>query len=123
MQTLTTTIHTHKPNYGIPSFFTQNPNLKTPNLKPNYSVRANHVQINCRGNGVEVSVTGNRRLIPFSFSGEKEFDVATLGNLCVDVVLSVPKLPPLGFDERKDYMEQLSNSPPDKVVLGFFRFC
>ncbi|XP_076951175.1 uncharacterized protein LOC143624382 [Bidens hawaiensis] len=114
MQTLTTTINTHKPNYGIPSFFTQNPKLKNPNLKPNYAVRSNHVQINCRGNGVEVSVNGNRRLIPFSFSGEKEFDVATLGNLCVDVVLNVPKLPPLGFDERKDYMEQLSNSPPDK---------
>ncbi|KAK6940719.1 Carbohydrate kinase PfkB [Dillenia turbinata] len=46
--------------------------------------------------------------------GVKDVDVATLGNLCVDIVLNVPELPPATFDERKAYMEQLSASPPDK---------
>lgn len=45
---------------------------------------------------------------------DKEFDVATLGNLCVDIVLNVPKLPPNSREERKAYMDELSKSPPDK---------
>ncbi|KAL0419805.1 UNVERIFIED_CONTAM: putative fructokinase-6, chloroplastic [Sesamum radiatum] len=45
----------------------------------------------------------------------KDIDVATLGNLCVDVVLSVPILPPKPLDERKAYMEELAKSPPDKI--------
>ncbi|KAK2970170.1 hypothetical protein RJ640_019638 [Escallonia rubra] len=44
----------------------------------------------------------------------KEYDVATLGNLCVDVVLNVPELPPPSRQERKAYMDELSKSPPDK---------
>ncbi|GLU03629.1 hypothetical protein SLE2022_208180 [Rubroshorea leprosula] len=44
----------------------------------------------------------------------KTIDVATLGNLCVDIVLNVPELPPPSRDARKAYMEQLSASPPDK---------
>ncbi|KAG6434909.1 hypothetical protein SASPL_106553 [Salvia splendens] len=47
--------------------------------------------------------------------GVKEIDVATLGNLCVDIVLSVPELPPKPLDERKAYMDELSKSPPDKL--------
>lgn len=49
-------------------------------------------------------------------------DVATLGNLCVDVVLSVPSLPPAEKKERMKYMEKLSASPPDKASprLAFF---
>ncbi|KAI4349428.1 hypothetical protein L6164_010018 [Bauhinia variegata] len=46
--------------------------------------------------------------------GLKDVDVATLGNLCVDIVLTVPQLPPPSFDERKAFMERLSESPPDK---------
>ncbi|CAL5353686.1 unnamed protein product [Camellia sinensis] len=46
--------------------------------------------------------------------GVKDIDVATLGNLCVDVVLNVPNLPPDSFEERKAYMDLLSKSPPDK---------
>lgn len=42
----------------------------------------------------------------------KTVDVATLGNLCVDIVLNVPKLPPPSRDARKAFMEQLSSSPP-----------
>ncbi|XP_010278096.1 PREDICTED: fructokinase-1-like isoform X2 [Nelumbo nucifera] len=44
----------------------------------------------------------------------KEVDVVTLGNLCVDIVLNVPKLPPASFEERRTYMEQLAASSPDK---------
>ncbi|KAG2554560.1 2-dehydro-3-deoxygluconokinase-like [Panicum virgatum] len=46
--------------------------------------------------------------------GGKEADLATLGNLCVDVVLSVPQLPPAPWEERKAYMERLAASPPDQ---------
>ncbi|XVF21642.1 hypothetical protein REPUB_Repub12eG0108100 [Reevesia pubescens] len=44
----------------------------------------------------------------------KTVDVATLGNLCVDIILNVPKLPPPSKDARKAFMDQLSSSPPDK---------
>ncbi|KAK4560280.1 hypothetical protein RGQ29_009169 [Quercus rubra] len=44
----------------------------------------------------------------------KEIDVATLGNLCVDIVLNVPELPPNDPALRKLYMDRLSASPPDK---------
>uniref|UniRef100_J3LKA9 Carbohydrate kinase PfkB domain-containing protein n=2 Tax=Oryza brachyantha TaxID=4533 RepID=J3LKA9_ORYBR len=37
-----------------------------------------------------------------------------LGNLCVDVVLSVPQLPPAPREEREAYMERLAASPPDQ---------
>jgi len=47
----------------------------------------------------------------------KEIDVATLGNLCVDIVLNVPELPPNDPALRKLYMDRLSASPPDKVSL------
>ncbi|XP_022960246.1 fructokinase-1 [Cucurbita moschata] len=50
----------------------------------------------------------------FRSANAKDIDVATLGNLCVDIVLNVPNLPPEDDDERKAYMERLSSSPPDK---------
>ncbi|KAL5792802.1 hypothetical protein ACOSP7_001396 [Xanthoceras sorbifolium] len=40
-------------------------------------------------------------------------DVATLGNLCVDIVLNVPQLPPPSPPARKAYMDHLAASPPD----------
>ena len=48
----------------------------------------------------------------------KTADVATLGNLCVDLVLNVPELPPASFLQRKAYMERLAASPPDKVSIA-----
>ncbi|KAJ0742501.1 putative fructokinase [Helianthus annuus] len=118
-QTLTLTLNPHvpTPTYGTRfshPLFIQNPRLRIPNLRTSCVVRSNnHVPVN---NGVEVSVfeDDDCRLFPFGLGGEKEVDVATLGNLCVDVVLSVDKLPPLGFDERKEYMEHLAKTPPDK---------
>ncbi|CAA2954652.1 probable fructokinase-4 [Olea europaea subsp. europaea] len=92
----------------------QNPRLRR---KRNYSV------LNCTG--IEILVP-KARLNSLSFCngsvedeklkaiGVKEIDVATLGNLCVDIVLNVPKLPPKPLDQRQAYMEQLSKSPPDK---------
>lgn len=51
-------------------------------------------------------------------------DVATLGNLCVDIVLGVPKLPPRNPHDRKDFMDRLSASAPDKVwVPVLVLFC
>ena len=52
----------------------------------------------------------------------KEIDVATLGNLCVDIVLNVPELPPNDPALRKLYMDRLSASPPDKVSLSLSYF-
>ncbi|CAK9146182.1 unnamed protein product [Ilex paraguariensis] len=88
--------------------------------------RRNHFSIfNCRGvefsapkrclNSLSLADNGSvddERLR--SCVAMKNVDVATLGNLCVDIVLNVPKLPPKSFQERLAYMEELSKSPPDK---------
>lgn len=55
--------------------------------------------------------------------GRKDTDLATLGNLCVDVVLSVPQLPPAPREERKAYMERLAASPPDQVLVTVTNCC
>lgn len=47
-------------------------------------------------------------------SGAKETDVAAFGNLCVDIVLNVPELPPGSKEERKAFMDMLAQSPPNK---------
>lgn len=49
-----------------------------------------------------------------SNSNLKHVDVATLSNLCVDIVLNVPRLPPPSPLLRKAFMDQLAQSPPDK---------
>ena len=51
--------------------------------------------------------------------GVKDADLTTLGNLCVDIVLNVPQLPPPSREERKAYMERLAASPPDEVDFCF----
>ncbi|KAJ9564979.1 hypothetical protein OSB04_000945 [Centaurea solstitialis] len=124
-QTLILNPQTPTPDYGFPNLlhpflFFQNPRLKRI-YNASCCIRVNHhhhairTLVNCKSYGFDVSVSSDhRRRSKFKFSGEKEFDVATLGNLCVDVVLNVPNLPPSSFDERKNYMEQLSKSPPDK---------
>ncbi|VFQ91209.1 unnamed protein product [Cuscuta campestris] len=47
-------------------------------------------------------------------AGIKDIDIATFGNLCVDIVLNVPELPPEPPDQLKAYMDELSKTPPDK---------
>ncbi|CAL0300611.1 unnamed protein product [Lupinus luteus] len=44
----------------------------------------------------------------------KHVDVATLGNLCIDIVLNVPQLPPPSLHQRKAFMDNLASSPPHK---------
>ncbi|XP_042513358.1 uncharacterized protein LOC122088233 [Macadamia integrifolia] len=44
----------------------------------------------------------------------KEADIVTLGNLCLDIVLKDPSLPPPSLEERMAYMKELSASQPDK---------
>ena len=46
----------------------------------------------------------------------KTIDIATLGNLCLDIVLNVPQLPPSSRHARKAYMDRLASSPPDTVL-------
>lgn len=89
-------------------------------LKPRYQILKD-----CCNNGAKFivpkysySVAQGERLR--SVGVDKEFDVATLGNLCVDIVLNVPKLPPNSRDARKAYMDELSESPPDKVCCKLF---
>lgn len=83
--------------------------------------------LSCRGVGIQVSPpehgSGSKNGVvqqdwKLRGVGVKDIDVATLGNLCVDIVLSVPKLPPKKLHDRKAYMDRLSASPPDKVRVS-----
>jgi hypothetical protein len=49
------------------------------------------------------------------WSSNKTVDVTTLGNLCVDIVLNVPQLPPASVEEKFTYMKRLVAAPPDEV--------
>ncbi|XP_043687529.1 5-dehydro-2-deoxygluconokinase 1-like [Telopea speciosissima] len=103
--------------------FSHNPRVIN-GLFPPISANCGAVSIfNCKG--LQVSFPKNRsNSLTFTDNrGEdersrgvitKEADIATLGNLCVDIVLNVPSLPPPSIGERQAYMEQLSASPPDK---------
>ncbi|KAF7120621.1 hypothetical protein RHSIM_Rhsim13G0031800 [Rhododendron simsii] len=100
--------------------FLQNPRL----IRAIFPTASHHKKSHswiCNCQGVE-EISSVPKLRPNSrnsgdgerFEVVKEIDVATLGNLCVDIVLNVPNLPPDSFDERMNYMERLSKSPPDK---------
>ncbi|RZC52231.1 hypothetical protein C5167_020657 [Papaver somniferum] len=103
----------HKIDYGFSS--TVSPHIKLPYI------------VNCKG--IEISTQKSSSINSFNFSGHngvvdgssfiknvslRDADIATLGNLCVDIVLNVPTLPPPSLNERKAYMERLSASRPDK---------
>ncbi|GAB4830476.1 hypothetical protein Ancab_020189 [Ancistrocladus abbreviatus] len=106
------------------SLFPQNPDPVRFHSFYTYSSKTHKFSVfNCKG--IEVSVLNHRsnstnsgngslRSERLKSVGAKDIDIATLGNLCVDIVLNVPQLPPTSFQERKAYMEQLSSSPPDK---------
>ena len=74
-----------------------------------------HVAGPIRLSGLHASLNGNfeasKRLVL-----DKAADLATLGNLCVDIVLNVPSLPPPNRDQRNNYMDKLASSPPHKVA-------
>ncbi|CAA7395229.1 unnamed protein product [Spirodela intermedia] len=66
---------------------------------------------NCRWDGLVESVGEGEK----GNGGHlKNTDVVTLGNLCVDIVLNVPSLPPPSREGRREYFDRLSASPPDK---------
>ncbi|URD72700.1 pfkB family carbohydrate kinase [Musa troglodytarum] len=58
--------------------------------------------------------SGNLGVVRERKGVRKNVDIATLGNLCVDVVLDIPSLPPASTAEHRAYMERLEASPPDK---------
>ena len=114
------------PHHGPSSqhlIYRQNPKLTLSIFPP---VCRAHSVFN-RANGVEISVPKHGpQSNPNSLNGSvqdwksrgvllKNVDVATLGNLCVDIVLKVPNLPPAKLEDRKAYMDNLAASPPDKV--------
>ncbi|XP_057422998.1 fructokinase-1 isoform X2 [Lotus japonicus] len=93
-----------------PSFFQSKPK---PNPKPGLIVFLSLNRPNaCKGIGIAVPTPLSPS--PDSAFRAKHADVATLGNLCVDIVLNVPQLPPPSLSERKAYMERLASSPPPK---------
>nr|XP_016461875.1 PREDICTED: probable fructokinase-4 isoform X2 [Nicotiana tabacum] len=106
---------THHHAFLSPNLFPQNPNYVVHPLRK--KLRCSN--FNCKG--LEITVP---KLRPNSLNNGddkfrsvtavKDVDIATLGNLCIDIVLNVPQLPPKPLDQRKAYMEQLSKSPPDK---------
>lgn len=101
---------------NLPLF--QNPSIVIRPLRKNLPCSI----LNCRG--IEIPLPKLRPRLNSINNGSTKFtsiaatvkdvDIATLGNLCVDIVLSVPELPPKNLEQRKAYMEQLSKSPPDK---------
>ncbi|CAN1131744.1 5-dehydro-2-deoxygluconokinase 1 [Linum perenne] len=110
------------PSNGVPFF--PNPRLTIP-LSPSASAVAGHSirssVLTCRA--VDLSPLSsancstsfrNRDSELRNQSRSKVVDVSTLGNLCVDIVLHVPELPPPPRDARLAYMERLAASPPDK---------
>lgn len=51
---------------------------------------------------------------PSSSSGRQRVDVVGLGNLCVDAVLPLAALPPEDAAIRRQLLDQLTRSPPDR---------
>ncbi|XWS36386.1 hypothetical protein CRYUN_Cryun20dG0080900 [Craigia yunnanensis] len=106
--------HLHPPN-PIPSrllfpvvSFPLHPNTSTNSPRSAFSCRVFHIPVPSHPSCSLPSSKASKPAVV------KTVDVATLGNLCVDIVLNVPKLPPPSADARKAFMEQLSSSPPDK---------
>ncbi|KAK7393445.1 hypothetical protein VNO78_22001 [Psophocarpus tetragonolobus] len=64
----------------------------------------------CRGS-LEIAVPSPSLSSKWKY---KHVDVATLSNLCVDIVLNVPQLPPPSPLQRRAFMDRLPHSPPDK---------
>lgn len=117
-----------KSNYAL---FSPSPNtIPNPRFFPSLAKRNFYFYSVLKCRGIEIPLP-KQRLNSLSLGngsvedervktvGVKDIDVATIGNLCVDVVLNVPKLPPKPLDEREVYMEELSKSPPDKVLLCY----
>ncbi|KAJ8558130.1 hypothetical protein K7X08_004896 [Anisodus acutangulus] len=90
----------------------QNPNFIIHPIRTKKKLRCSI--LNCRGIQIPVPKLRPNNNGSTSIAAVKDVDIATLGNLCVDIVLNVPQLPPKPLEQRKAYMEHLSKSPPDK---------
>jgi len=77
-----------------------------------------NLSIACKSLDVAVSSSSPPPDSKLRIVGSKHVDVATLGNLCVDIVLNVPQLPPSSVEQRKAFMEHLASSPPPKVCFS-----
>ncbi|KFK42988.1 hypothetical protein AALP_AA1G065000 [Arabis alpina] len=106
--------HSYSPHYALPL---SNFSLQSPNSLLHIFPRViSSVSLRCRSGTADVSPVkyASNGKIGGVLVAEKPIDVATLGNLCVDIVLRVRELPPPSRRERKALMEELSTSPPDK---------
>ncbi|CAA7026395.1 unnamed protein product [Microthlaspi erraticum] len=114
------------PHYALSlsNFSLQSPNQLLPIFPPFARVPnvSSSVCLRCRSSAADVSPVRYADGSSIGCLGEtggivvadKPIDVATLGNLCVDIVLSVEELPPPSRGDRKAFMDELSISPPDK---------
>ncbi|KAG5002797.1 hypothetical protein GLYMA_10G034000v4 [Glycine max] len=91
--------HPHGPSFS---------SISKPKPKPNGLTL---LPLNRAFRGLEISVPSPSSL---HSNVAKHVDVATLSNLCVDIVLNVPQLPPPSPLQRKAFMDRLAQSPPDK---------
>ncbi|XP_060180977.1 probable fructokinase-4 [Lycium barbarum] len=99
------------PIFQNPSFLIIPPLCRKKNLRC-CSIRGIEIPVTKLNNNNINNSNGSTKLT--SISAVKDVDIATLGNLCVDIVLNVPQLPPKPLPQRQAYMEHLSKSPPDK---------
>ena len=93
--------HPHGPSFS---------SISKPKPKPNGLTL---LPLNRAFRGLEISVPSPSSL---HSNVAKHVDVATLSNLCVDIVLNVPQLPPPSPLQRKAFMDRLAQAPPDKVL-------
>lgn len=115
--------HSFSPQYALSlsNFSLQSPNplqFRVPNVSSSVCLRSRSSAADVspvRYTDVSSSSIGSLGETGGVVVTEKPIDVATLGNLCVDIVLSVDELPPPSRGERKALMDELSLSPPDKV--------
>ncbi|XP_050366741.1 fructokinase-1 [Argentina anserina] len=101
--------YNHAPSLKFHSIFLHNNNPRL--IRPHLIFPPIHLTIS---SSTTTSAALNGSSLHPKTPAVKPIDVATLGNLCVDIVLSVPQLPPPDADRRKAYMDRLSASPPDK---------
>ncbi|KAH0905796.1 hypothetical protein HID58_037623 [Brassica napus] len=114
--------HSFSPQYALSlsNFTLQSPNplhFRVPNVSSSVCLRSRSSAADVspvRYTDVSSSSIGSLGETGGVVVTEKPIDVATLGNLCVDIVLSVDELPPPSRGERKALMDELSLSPPDK---------